>query len=201
MNIDTLKSAWCRSIAVDADDAAIKRFAREARHVALSGARAARWRVVFASVAMGLVLAGLIALQFLPSVWLGMRLALAMWAASLLACSIRTWCIRPWSDTPADMSLDAYLQACLDRLRREIAYHQGLRWWFWLPFGIGVEVAVIQRLSSTPDAGWLVPLIVLIFTAWGFRHGPRVWPRRLAPEVERLQGLLERATGSAAVSR
>ncbi|HET8554844.1 MAG TPA: sigma factor [Rhodanobacteraceae bacterium] len=132
--------------------------------------------------------------QLLPQVWLGMRLALALWALSLTACIVRLWRVRAVHRLRTDMPLTAHLQACLERLRREMAYHQSLRWWFWVPFGVGYLMAIAQRLPATPNISWLAPVAVAAFWFWGFNEGPRVWPRRLQPELERLQNLLDRAS-------
>jgi hypothetical protein len=64
------------------------------------------------------------------------------------------------------------------RIHRQIAYHQFLRWRFWLPFGAGLPVALMTRLPATPDITWLLPCFALIGCVWRFVHGPRHWPTR-----------------------
>lgn len=197
MNIDTLKAAWQTSMAATSDNAGIDRMTREVRDATHQGERRARWRTLFGSTAFGLAIIMLVVLELLPQVWLGMRLALALWALSLAACIVRLWRVRAGHRLRPDMPLTTHLQSCLERLRHEIAYHQSLRWWFWVPFGVGFLLAIAQRLSATPDISWLAPVVVAAFWFWGFNNGPRVWPRRLQPELERLQNLLDRASTQA----
>lgn len=194
MNINTLKNAWHTSTVAPVELADIDRMTREVRDATRHVERGARWRVIFGSVAFGLTVTMLVVLALLPQVWLGMRMALVLWASSLTACIFRLWRIRGARRLPSDMPLTAHLQSCLERVRREIAYHRSLRWWFWLPFGVGFLMAIAQRLPATPDIRWLAPVAVAVFCGWGFNQGPRVWPRRLQPEIERLQGLLDRAS-------
>lgn len=197
MNIDTLKNAWQASMAVTPDATGIDRMTREVRDATRQGERQARWRTLFGSTAFGLAVIMLVVLELLPQVWLGMRLALALWALSLAACIVRLWRVHVVHRLRPDMPLTAHLQACLERLRREMAYHQSLRWWFWVPFGVGFAMAIAERLPATPDISWLAPVAVAAFWFWGFNEGPRVWPRRLQPELERLQNLLDRASTQA----
>lgn len=194
MNIDTLKNAWHVSMTVSAGVADIDRLTHEVRDATRRGERSARWRTVFGSTAFGLTLIMLVGLELLPQVWLGMRMAMALWALSLAACIFRLWRIRGANRLRSDMTLTVHLQSCLERVRREIAYHESLRWWFWVPFGVGFVMAVWQRLPATPDTSWLILVVIAVVWAWGFTEGPQVWPRRLQPELERLQGLLDRAS-------
>ena len=194
MNIDTLKNAWHSSTVAPIEVADIDRMTREVRDATRHVECEARWRVIFGSAAFGLTVVMLVVLALLPQVWLGMRMALVLWASSLVACIFRLWRLRGAGRLPSDAPLTAHLQWCLERVRREIAYHRSLRWWFWLPFGVGFMMAIAQRLPATPAVSWLASVAVVAFCTWGFNAGPRVWPRRLQPELERLLGMLDRAS-------
>lgn len=191
MNIDSLKTAWHASVDQVTVPADIELLAQAARARAQRYQRAACLRVVYGTAAFVLALAMLAALMLVPQVWLGMRVAMAVWSAGMLACVIGLWRIRGRRSKDADVRLDACLRASLRHIQREIAYQRALRWLWWLPFGVGLLAAGAGRISDTPDLSWLVTFVVGAFWTWGFIQGPRHWPQRLQPEAVALQTLVD----------
>lgn len=189
--VDALKSAWQASVPEYPDANRLHRLAQDTRLRAQRYDRAARARRVLGSAAFGLALILLIVLLRLPGVWLGMRIAMTLWAASLIACIAGLWRVRSHAPDSTQDTLATHLQASLRRLDGEIAYHRSLRWRFWLPFGVGLLVALLTRLPRTPDITWLLPCFALVGCGWGFVHGPRHWPARLQPEADALRRLLD----------
>lgn len=191
MNIDALKTAWYDSVTQPASSADLDRVARDTRAHARRYRRTARLRAVYGTAAFALALGMLATLMLVPEGWPGMRIAMAVWSASAIACVIGLWRIRAERRIDANEPLAAYLRACLQQIQREIAYQRALRWLWWLPFGIGLLAAGMGRVSATPDLSWLFALVAAGFWAWGFIHGPRHWPQRLQPEAHVLQKLLD----------
>lgn len=196
MNIESLKAAWNASVSTPAQSGATERMARETRERVLAGDRATLLRQVYGTAAFVLALGMLAVLAAIPGLWLGMRVALGLWAIAIIACLVGMWRIRDRNRMRPDSPLDQYLQARLQRLRREIAYQQSLRWRWWLPSGVGVLAAVIGRMPVTPDVSWLLVAACAGFWIWGGIQGPRHWPRRLQPEADALQTVLDDLSGS-----
>jgi Flp pilus assembly protein TadB len=192
MNIDSLKLAWQASMSTPPAADEMERMTRTTRDRMRRYQRAARSRRWFGSLAFGLVLAMLLVLAAVPGVWLGMRIALVVWSIGLVACIVGLVRLRSsGGEMPAGESLPDHLQATRRRLEREIAYHHSLRWRFWLPFSVGLLAALSGRLSVQPDMSWLMVLIAAIACGWGLAHAPHHWPKRLQPELDALQVVLD----------
>ncbi|KRE90081.1 hypothetical protein ASG87_18940 [Frateuria sp. Soil773] len=191
MNIENLKQAWNASVAAAPTGESLEAMAREARARGRAYRRQSLLRAVFGAIAFGLALGMLAVLWLLPGVWIGMRLALLLWGAAMVACIAGLWPLRGAADGAGDVPLQARLQACLRRLQREVAYHRSLRWRFWLPFGLGLACALVPRVSPQPGVSWLFVSGGLLFCVWGFVQGPRHWPERLRAEEAALRGMLD----------
>lgn len=191
MNIDTLKSAWQSNTAGPADVAEVERLAGESRAGARRYERGARLRLIYGSTAFALTLALLIILASLPKVWPGMRFALLLWSASILACGIGLWRVRAGARTDADVPLATGLQCSLLRIRREIAYQHSLRWWFWVPFGVGFVAAMFWSSPTPPTSHPILLLGTAVLWVWGTINGPRYGTRRLQAQADDLQVLVD----------
>lgn len=195
MNIDTLKTAWNASIAQPVNAGETERLAHAVRARARAFNRAALLRRVYGTAAFGLALVLLAALAATPNIWMGMRVAMGLWAAAIVACIVGLWRIHTGTRVRADAPLDEYLQSCLRQTRREITYQRSLRWRWWLPTGTGLLAAAMGRVPAQPDIAWLFVMVCAGFWTWGFVHGPRHWPQRLQPEIDALQAMLDDLPG------
>lgn len=198
MNIEQLKTAWQASVATPASTAVVNRLADHVHRAERHYRRQALARRIYGSSTMALTLALLASVHWLPDgVWPGMRVAITIWALSLIACIIGMWRVRLAQLPRADDTLTDQLTACLQDIRREMAYFRALRWLFWLPFGIGFVFAVSWRVPHG-DA----PLFLILGTAglwvWGMLYGPRSMLRRLQPQVDALERMLADAHRDAA---
>lgn len=191
MNIDTLKSAWQASVSDNPDAGEVERKTRESRAGAKRYERGARLRLIYGTAAFILTLALLLVLAILPNVWPGMRFALLLWSASLLACVIGLWRVRAGARTAMDVSLATGLQRSLQRIRREMAYQRSLRWWFWVPFGVGFVAAMFWSPPTPPSSHPVLLLGTAVLWVWGTINGPRYWPRRLQAQASELQAWLD----------
>lgn len=193
MNFDQLKSAWEAGVADPADAATVDRLTRGVHDAERRYRRQALARRIYGSTAMSLALAALIAVPWLlQGVWPGMRVAIALWSASLLACMGGLWWVRSTRGPRHDAPLRERLHASLRAIQREMAYFHALRWLFWLPFGVGFVFAVAWR---APHGG--APLFLLLCTAglwvWGMLYGPRSMLKRIEPQALAIESILAEA--------
>jgi hypothetical protein len=190
MNFDQMKTAWQAGIAIPAGTATVNRLMHDVRDADRRYRRQALARRIYGSTAMALALAMLATVPWLPGgVWPGMRVAIAVWSLSLLACIARLWSVRSGRRTHNSGTLAASLAASLHAIHREMAYFRALRWLFWLPFGIGFVFAVSWR---APHGG--APLFLVLGTAglwvWGMLYGPRSMLVHLQPQADALERML-----------
>lgn len=195
MKIDVLKAAWNASTSQPVNAGETERLAHAVRARARAFNRAALLRRVYGTAAFGLALVLLAALAATPNIWMGMRVAMGLWAAAIVACIVGLWSTRTGNLVHADAPLGEYLQSCLRQTRREIVYQRSLRWRWWLPTGIGLLAAAAGKVPAQPDIAWLFAAVCAGFWIWGFVHGPRHWPQRLQPEVDALQAMLDDLPG------
>lgn len=201
MNLDHLKRAWAASIATAPADTTLDALLLQAQARARSYRRDVLKRTVFGATAFCLALGLLAALWLLPGpsdLGLGMRIAMLLWGAGLVACVAGLWPLRSSRLDASELPLQSHLQACMVHVRREIAYHRSVRWRFWLPFGAGLASALSGHMSPRPDVTWLLAFAGLLACAWGFVRAPRLWPERLRAEEATLQemlGAMQAATG------
>ena len=191
MNIDTLKHAWQADTAEHPSAAEVERAARASRANARRYQRDARLRLVSGIAAFVLATAFFIALASLPQVWIGMRFALLLWSASILACGIALWRTRAGTRIVADVALAVGLHRSLQRIRREIAWQHSLRWWFWVPCGIGIVAALSWNPPVPPGSHPFMLLSTAALWIWGTISAPRHGSRRLRAEALQLQTLLD----------
>ena len=192
MQFDQLRSAWRADIAAPAGAATLDRLTRDVRDADHRYRRQALARRVYGSTALALALATLASLSWLPGgVWPGMRVAIAIWSLSLIACIVGLWRVRR-THPQADAAMTGHLQAGLNAVRSEMRYFRALRWLFWLPFGVGFAFAVSWQ---APNGG--APLFLILGTAglwvWGILYGPRTMLVRLQSHADALKGMLDQA--------
>ncbi len=202
-DMGALKQRWHAGAATEPAAGWVEQMTRDIHARTRRQDRARRARRVFGSAAFGLTLAGLVVCLAIPGVWPGMRVALALWSASLMACVVGLWWVRPTAPSvvTSPPPLAEHLQRSLQQMRREIAYHYALRWLYWLPFSIGLLAALAGRVSPQPDMSWLLVAATLVACGWGFINGPRHWPRRLEPEADALEQLLADVAPTAGTAR
>lgn len=192
MNFEQLQSAWKLSLAMPLDPAELDRASRTASAGARAYRRGARLRLVYGTISFGLAAALLVVLVALPgpSIWPGMRAAIAIWLLSLVGCILGLWYIRHGRQPCPDTSVTTHLQAVLADIRRELAYYRALRWTFWLPFGVGFALAMLWQPPAS--SGHPVPLFIggIAFVLWGFIFAPRRFAERFEPQVTRLEHIL-----------
>lgn len=191
MDIDTLKRAWRADTAGRPSASELDRITQAARTGARRYEREGRHRGVYGCTVFLLALAMLVAIGLAPGIWAGMRVAMALWEASALACLVGLWRVRTGDHPRADAPLASCVQASLRRIRREIDYQRSLSWLFWVPFGLGLVSALAWQAPLAPGQRAISLLVLGIFWIWGFVTGPRHWPRRLEPQARQLRALLE----------
>lgn len=195
MNFDQLKAAWQAGIAAPAGAATVNRLTDDVQRAERRYRHQALARRIYGSTAMTLAVALLATVSWLPGgVWPGMRVAIAVWSLSLLACIVMLWRMRSRRHPGNPDTLIDHLADSLHAIDREIAYFRALRWLFWLPFGIGFAFAVSWQ---APHGG--APLPLLLGTAglwaWGMLYGPRTMLKHLQPQADALARMLEDARG------
>lgn len=126
MNFEQLQSAWKGSLAMPPDPKELDRASSNASAGARAYRRGAKLRLVYGTVSLGLAAALLILLVALPgpSIWPGMRAAIAIWVLSLAGCVFGRWHIRHGRQPRPDTSVAAHLEGALADIRREVAYYQ-----------------------------------------------------------------------------
>lgn len=192
MNFDQLKTAWQTSLATPPEASELRRMSHEAHASALRYQRGALLRRIYGTAVFVLVLAMLAVLITMPgpAIWPGMRVALALWSASLIICTVGLWRLRRTRRSRPDASLTNHLKAALADIQREMAYYRTLRWTFWLPFGLGFLAALLWQPPTPPGSHPILLIGGAVFWVWGLIYAPRRWLRRFEPQVMQLQGML-----------
>ncbi len=191
MNFEQLETAWQASVLAPAGPAELDRATRETHDQARRYQREALMRRIYGSAAFALTLAMLASVTLLPGVvWPGMRVALALWAASMLVCLTGLWHIRNGDPPSPDAPLMTHLEACQRLVRREITYFRALRWTFWLPFGIGFVFAMAWGAPSAGGTSLFLILGMTVLWLWGFSYGPRRTITDLVLQAAQLERIL-----------
>ncbi|MGH8216990.1 MAG: hypothetical protein ACREUT_00255 [Steroidobacteraceae bacterium] len=128
-----------------------------------------------------------------PEVWPGMRVAIALWSASFVTCIVGLWRVRRANNLRPDAPLMANIKSSLGNIHREMAYYRGLRWTFWLPFGVGFAFAMAWRAPSRGGVSLFLILGTIVVWLWGFVYAGRHWLKRFESQAAQLERMLSEA--------